>query len=282
MNAFSASLQSEASRVTAGWRACPDIHVVDSTDDLPVRMSYDTQAAYAKGAAWLVAENLSPEKVPAMVGHEVIAHHGLRNLFGKKYWYGFMNSVQDGAGSDERIIAIRESVRCIYVDDSGDQYLTRVSEADEVAAATAENLIDPKSGRLNVKNPFRSWVSAMSNWFARDVLYLQRPTNLQIIEGTLLEVEHRLRYGGACFGLGKRIQDWYASSMSKPVPIDRPAMTIRESENLLRAEDARLHENKERKFFWDIIGYGLLFTICTVFIIWGAFDFFIMIGKAFH
>lgn len=245
-------------------------------------MSYDTQAAYAKGAAWLVAENLSPKKVPAMVGHEVIAHHGLRNLFGRKYWPGFMNALQDGAGSDEKIIAIRENVRRIYVDESGGQYLTRVSEADEVAAAAAENIIDSQSGRLNVKNPLKSWFSAMSHWFARDALYMDKPANFEVIQGTLLEAEHRLRYGGPCFGLGQRIQDWYASSMRKPVPIDRPAMTLRESDNLLRAEDARLHEKKERKFFWDIIGYALLFVICAALIIWGAFDFMQMIGRALH
>lgn len=283
MNAFAASLQSEASRVTEGWRACPDIHVVDSTDDLPVRMSYDTRAAYAKGAAWLVAENLSPKKVPAMLGHEVVAHHGLRKLFGPKHWPGFMSSIQDGArAGDNQIHAIRESVRNVYVDDSGSPCLSRMIEADEVAAVTAENLIDPKSGRLNVQRPLKSWFFAMSHWFARDALYMDKPANFEVIQGTLLEAEHRLRYGGPCFGLGQRIQDWYASSMRKPVPIDRPAMTLRESENLLRAEDARLHEKKERKFFWDIIGYALLFVICAALSIWGAFDFMQMIGRALH
>ncbi|GAA5785636.1 LPD38 domain-containing protein [Chitiniphilus shinanonensis] len=78
---------------TAGWENAPDVAVVQGIGDLPPHLreqverdgATDVEGIYDNGRVYLVADNLrSPKHAAFTLLHEVMGHHGLRGVFGRK------------------------------------------------------------------------------------------------------------------------------------------------------------------------------------------------------
>lgn len=251
-----------AGNIVADWRGAPPVEVVSSPADLPIRNApADARGLYKDGKAWIVAN--SPVPVGETLAHEVIAHHGLRQTLGshlKSFFYAVHSGINAG---DSTLHRIRSHVRSVYVDDRGQCVLNRASESDEIAAFVAEARFDSKSSRLVIDSPGRKMSKAAANRIAREVLFFDRPADLEEVEGALLIAEHQVRHGGMMFGLGYRLKRWYAAPMTKFDPKARP-MSLAESESLLRG--ARESENfwSEFKFGWMGIGALILLVALPI------------------
>jgi hypothetical protein len=258
MNAHTLQVTQTVDRIVSGWRGAPPVSVVHATTDLPVPAPTDARGMFRKGEAWVVASTQPTSQVGETLAHEALGHHAMRITLGRS-WSPFMHAMQDGMrDGDWRLQCFRDEVRSAYVDDAGDFNLSRVAESDEITAAIVESRFDSATGRMDIKRPWKKLALAAAGHFSREGLYADVPASFEQLEGTILFAEHRLRYGGAFFGLGYRIRHWYASAnMSKPWnPNDRP-MSLRESESLLKAENDRLREKEDSKASWGIIFYGL-------------------------
>lgn len=273
MNAHTLQTAQIVDRIVGGWRAAPTVKVVQATEDLPVHVPADTRGMWRRGEVFVVA-NQPLDMVGDTLAHEAIAHHGLREALGQ-HWRGFMFGVQSGARTgDGRLRCFRDEVRGTYVDESGACNLSPVPEADEICAAVTESRFHAPSGRLRVQQPLRKLMQAASGHISREVLYRDRPVDFDQLLGTLLASEHRLRYGGAFFGLGFRLKGWYASRMPKFDPY-KPPMTLRESEFLLREEADRIKRKQDSKTAWSLL-FGFfgffLFVAGIGSIAWNAVD----------
>lgn len=237
MNAHTLQTAQIVDRIVAGWRAAPPVKVVQATADLPVHAPADARGMWRRGEVFVVA-NQPLNMVGDTLAHEAIAHHGLRETLGPS-WGSFMHGVQSGLrAGDGQLRCFRDDVRAAYVDGGGRFNLNATQESDEIAAAIAESRFHGATGRMRVQQPLRKLMQAAGGQFSREVLYRDRPVDFDQLLGAILAAEHRLRYGGAFFGLGFRLKGWYASQMPAPKPLDRykPPMSLRESERLLKAE----------------------------------------------
>jgi hypothetical protein len=253
-------------RIASSWRGAPQVKVVGSPSYLPIIAPDDTRGMWRPGEAFIVSNTQSLDMVGGTLAHEVIAHHGLRETLGGN-WRSFMNAVQSGARSgDGRLLCLRDHVRSIYNDEIFS--LSPVAESDEIAAALVEYRFNSESGRLAIDQPMRQIMLAAKGHFSRETLYLDRPVDFDQLEGAILAAEHRLRYGGPWFGLGRRLKDWYAPPMPAPKPLDpyKPLMTLAESEDLLKA-DAYERQSREE---WKTIG---LFVLVVIGVIWILYSF---------
>lgn len=240
MNAHTLQATQIIDRITSGWHAAPTVTIVEWPEDLPVKNApRDARGLWRGGEAFIVSTQ-PLDMVGDTLAHEALGHYGLREALGR-HWRGFMFGVQSGARSgDGRLRCFRDEVRGTYVGESGACNLSPVLEADEICAAVVESRFHAPSGRLRVQQPLGKLMLAAGGHISREVLYRDRPVDFDQLLGTILIAEHRLRYGGAFFGLGRRVRDWYYSPMAKPTSIHDIPMTLAESERLLKAEDDRL------------------------------------------
>ncbi len=261
--------------VVAEWRGAPPVVVVNSPSELPVRNApTDARGLYSSGKAWIVAK--SPRQDSETLAHEVIAHHGLRKSLGGQV-KSFFYAVQDGiAGGDPTLKRIRSYVRSVYVDDRGQPVLNRSSEADEIAAVVAEARFDGKRSRLVIEDANRKMSKATANRIARDLLYLDRPADLEEVEGALLIAEHQVRHGGPFWGLGYRWKRWYARPMAKFDP-RKPPMSLAQSEFLLREESDQQQSKSDRKGLFLV----LQLVLAAILLGAGILGFFWNVGSIF-
>lgn len=246
MNAHTLRAQQTVDRIASSWRGAPPVSVVEVPSDLPVPAPSDARGLYHRGAAWVVSDTQPDTQVARTLAHEAIGHHAMRATLGKS-WRPFMHALQDGArAGDQPIRGFRADVARVYVDDKGVCNLSSVQMGDEVAAAVVEDRFNSATGRLEIEHPGHKMARAAVGHVSREMLYLDRPANMNELEGALLIAEHRLRFGGAFFGLGYLAKRWYASTMAKPWNPSSPPMSLRESQNLLKAE-------KDRQTWWEDI-----------------------------
>lgn len=239
MNAHTLQATQIVDRIVSGWRAAPTVKIVQATADLPVRVPADVRGMWRSGEAYIVSGTQPLSMVGDTLAHEALGHCGLREVLGGS-WGSFMLGVQSGLrAGDGRLRCFRDDVRAAYVDTAGVFNLNATQESDEIAAAIVESRFHSPSGRLRVQQPLRKLMQAASGHFSREVLYRDRPVDFDQLLGTILIAEHRLRYGGAFFGLGFRLKGWYAPPMPKFDP-NAPPMTLAESERLLKEEDERV------------------------------------------
>lgn len=87
------SLSRTLAGMAASWKNAPQIHVVQSIDELPPRLrqqvkrdgALDVEGLYDAQGVYLIADNLSSLQHAAFVlQHEVIGHAGLQGAFGKR------------------------------------------------------------------------------------------------------------------------------------------------------------------------------------------------------
>lgn len=125
-------------RVTERWKAAPPVHVTESGADFPIPRGLGTRGLYFKGQAFISALQM-PSTVAATVTHEVIAHHGLRQLL-RGRWRRFMDGLHAGMHQRpaRRLARARDFVKRVYRNHRGRLELNPVQFADETAAAAVE------------------------------------------------------------------------------------------------------------------------------------------------
>jgi N12 class adenine-specific DNA methylase len=128
-----------ARRIMQGWRAAPDLSVVETVDQLPFDAPADTRGAYLDGHVWIVAGNLADERqLEFVLAHEALGHHGLRVIMAEDEIQREMNRLR--LINPELAKAAREKVG-------------RYDNAIDLATATEEALADlAADGR-----PIRGW-----------------------------------------------------------------------------------------------------------------------------
>jgi hypothetical protein len=269
MSSYTVRAATITDAITSKWRGRTAITVVANPSDLPITAPDDARGLYKGGETWIVANTQPSWQVAQTLAHEMLGHHAMRKSLGSK-WRPFMHAIQDGIrAGDERLQFMRGEVRAAYVDHAGEFNLSSLAESDEIVAAVAEYGFDPVAGRLRIQKPGHKLATAAKGQFLRETLYLDRPATFEQLEGALVAAEHRLRHGGPVWGLGFRLRRWYASAMSKPWDPNQPPMSLRESENLLQAEDDSQHSWATFKSF----GKVCLYAICLIFAITALYIF---------
>ncbi|WP_148661728.1 hypothetical protein [Roseateles chitosanitabidus] len=256
------------------WRGCPPIRVVDTPRDLPFPAPPDVEAAYRRGEAFLVASALDGERAAAVIAHEVVGHHGVRATLGAA-WRSFLASTLAGSRQDPHLKATRQRIEAIYVADGGTVALPPMRLADEIAATIAERSIDPSTGRMAVARPIHKQAAAVAGHVAREVLLLDRPVDVNELEGVVLLAERQLRVGGRFFGWRRRWGRWYAGLMAHKFDPNARPMSLAESEDLLRgAKDQELWRE-------NLFGTGLLVVLIGVplLFIWALIEYFSSLGQ---
>jgi N12 class adenine-specific DNA methylase len=128
-----------ARRIMQGWRAAPDLAVVETVDQLPFEAPGDTHGVYLDGKVWIVAGNLADERqLEFVLAHEALGHHGLRVIMAEDEITREMNRLR--LINPELAKAAREKVE-------------RYENQIDLATATEEALADlAADGR-----PIRGW-----------------------------------------------------------------------------------------------------------------------------
>lgn len=280
MSTHSLHVSQVVEKIVGRWRGAPPVTVVSWPKDLPVRGApSDVRGMYMSGETWVVANTQSTTRVGETLAHEALGHHAMRDMLGSG-WRSFMYALNHGARSgDVKLAGMREYVKRVYVNDSGDCNLSAVQVGDEVAAAVVEYRFDGKTGRLEVEQPARKLATAAAGHFARETLYMDKPATFEELEGALLAAEHRLRFGSGFFGLGYWARRWYASAtMSKPWNPKAPPMSMQESESLLKAANDRSADWNE----WKIIGLLLVVAVGALIAIFGFGQIFTWVFSGFQ
>jgi hypothetical protein len=242
----SRQVHSETQRIASQWRGAPPVYVVPTFQDLPVAAPSDARGLFLNGEVFIVASQ-SPRDLAATITHEVVAHHGLRQHLNGS-WQSFMLALASGARADGNLTVLRSQVRDVYGP------LPAIIEADELAAAMVELHTCPHSGKYLPGKPARKRVAAATGHFAREHLYVDIPVDQDQLQGALLAAQHRLRYGGACWGLGRRIRECYAAVMTKPWNPKDPPIGWQRQKNLLDAEESRRTDLAEWKGLAIVFG----------------------------
>ena len=191
------SLQTEqverlAERITKGWVNAPEIVVVATEADLPVRIRGQiVKADRAEGTTpglfdtktkkvYLIASNLSnANDVILTLAHEAAGHYGLRELLGDKYT-GTMNSLYRGNPEVRKQADAKQKA---------DKSLSREVAVEEVLAEMAE---DPnptpaeKSALRQIYERLRAWlrsVIGLPNITDAEVQQLVANARRYVIEG---------------------------------------------------------------------------------------------------
>jgi len=250
----------QVDRIAGRWRAAPPITVVATPEDLPVPAPDDARGMLWDGQAWLVEANLEADTVASTLAHEVIAHHGLRAALGPA-WRSFMGAIQSGArGSDVHLEDLRYEVRRVY------GRLPDAEEADEMAAGVLERSLNPSTGRFETDRPVAKRAAASLAHFIRERLYFDLPATYDQLEGALLAAQHHVTHGGQWFGIGARLQRWYAGWMSAdhrgPA---KPYATLQEQEEALR-------ELESNDAFWASARLGAGLLLCLAAAVWGGIE----------
>lgn len=187
-----AQVERLAARITKGWVNAPEIVVVATEADLPVRIRGQiVKADRAEGTTpglfdtktkkvYLIANNLSnANDVLLTLAHEAAGHYGLRELLGDKYT-GTMNSLYRGNPE------VRKQADAKL---QADKSLSREVAVEEVLAEMAE---DPnptsaeKSALRQIYERLRAWlrsVIGLTNITDAEVQQLVANARRYVIEG---------------------------------------------------------------------------------------------------
>jgi hypothetical protein len=206
-NADVARVQAITDRIAAKWTNGPKIEVVPTHHDLPGEHPRNTSGLYMNGKAYLVADRLGSKAavenaVGRVVAHEVIAHHGLRELLGREDWYKLMGNINRAIEQGNVPLSkIRDEVRRLYVDRNGRYMLTDAREADEIAARAVEQAVD-ENGNFRPGFGFFKAVFAKIAQFLRDHGINITFTNSEL-QGMLVLAQRHLEAGERTAGRGQ-------------------------------------------------------------------------------
>lgn len=200
------------------WKSGPRVTVVATVKDLPVQAPHDVAAFYTDGRAYLVAANLKDrDSALRFLGHEVIAHHGLRELLGDTGFRQFTSQVQLALKSGNKpLAAIQAEVRKAYVDAAGKFNLTPHQESDEIAAKVVEQAIDAE-GNFRPGFGFVKAVYARIVEFLRGLGLTVRFTHAEL-QGMLVNAQRGLEAGKRTAGARAAPEPVWARSEAVTIP----------------------------------------------------------------
>lgn len=255
------------------WPGAPPVTVVDCPQDLPVKAPPDARGLFARDGVYMVASNQDPIGVRRTMAHEVIGHHGFRQMLGPA-WPSFMVDVLAGARQgDDLLSCARQLVQDIYVDGRGECDLPPLLQADEIVAAVVERKFHLGTGRIKASRPARKLMAATAGRITREWLCMDRPVSSDELEGHILACEHQIRTGGRRPWLVSSLLGCYAGEMKqKPMGPSRPAEDWDESKRMLASAQ---HDANWWSDWWDELKSNLklvyfLFLVGIVF--WGVYS----------
>jgi hypothetical protein len=194
-------------RVTSEWRAAPRITVVPTSAQFPIpNAPADAAGLYFRQQVFLSADQ-PDDQLQRVLAHEVIGHHAVRQTFGGLAWRRLVLGVHRAAqkGTDTMLRALRCRVRRNYADAN----MRPSVEGDEIVAALAEQVFDPRTGRILVHEPELKMGEAAIAYVAREHLKSDRPVTSRELEGVLLLSEHSLRHGSLFWGIPLHVRRTY-------------------------------------------------------------------------
>lgn len=190
-----AEVEAAIAPVLERWKSGPAVKVVTTPADLPMAAPSDAQGVYFQGQVHLVASNIrNPLQAMRVLGHEAIAHYGLREMLGRDGFRQFTNQVQLALKTGNKALAeIRADVRAAYVDEDGNFNLTPGQESDEIAAKVVEQAIDA-DGNFRPGFGFVKAVYAKIAEFLRSLGLTVRFTHTEL-QGMLVNAQRSLEAG---------------------------------------------------------------------------------------
>ena len=200
-----------------------DVRVVATPAGLPIPAPSDVRALYINGDIYVVAGNVKTRaEVLKAVGHEAIAHLGLRALKGREDWNKMMNQMQLALKmGNKQLRDLQKTVRAAYVDDAGEFDLTPGQESDEIAAAAVEQAIDPVTGEFRPGFGFLKGLFAKVAEWLRSVGIDVAFTNLEL-QGALVNAQRYLEQGARA-PEGQAVAASRDAAMARTEQIDTPA-----------------------------------------------------------
>ena len=173
-----------------------DLKVVDTAADLPITYPDDGRGLYVDGKMYVVTSAMRTRAdIMRVVGHEAIAHLGLRVLLGPAGWKQFMNHISVATKMGNKALAeIRDYVRSQYVAENGQYNLSPAQEADEIAARAVELAIDTVAGEFKPGYGWLKSVFAKVAEFLRSIGITVPFTNLEL-QGALVNSMRNLERG---------------------------------------------------------------------------------------
>ena len=147
--------------MVAKWSRLPEIKVVETEDDLPIRalttikkkgMDNKVPGLFYNNKVWLVAGNMhNTEDAILTVAHEITGHFGMRSLFGESH-ADVMMSIYNG-NSEVRKLADAMDIK---------EGLGKAIAVEEVLADMAEK--DPADLKVAEKSALRKLYEAVRAW----------------------------------------------------------------------------------------------------------------------
>lgn len=195
--------QAAVDAITAKWKSGPKVKVVNTYLDLPVKAPRDVKGMYYQGIAYVVAmRHRNAQDVGRTLAHEVIAHHGLRNMLGRDDWMKLMKQVQFAIKAGNKpMAALRDTVRERYVNEDGTYTLSPNIESDEIIALGIESAIDVDGEFKPGYGMFKA-VWAKIATFLRDMGINIKFTNAEL-QGMLVLAQRELQTGKKAEGGGE-------------------------------------------------------------------------------
>jgi len=146
----------------AKWKNLPEIKVVESEDDLPIRaltsikrkgMAGKVPGLFFNNKVWLVAGNMHDSKDAILtVAHEVTGHFGMRSLFGEKH-ADVMMSIYDGNAAVRKAADAMDTKEGLGKAIAVEEVLADMSEKDP-----AELTVPEKSALRKLYEAIRMWL----------------------------------------------------------------------------------------------------------------------------
>lgn len=191
-------------KLSAGWKGGPKIIVVARPSDLPVAAPPDALGMYRGDTVWIVAStHTTNDRVARTLGHEAIAHYGLRAMLGADGFAALSRNIQFALASGNKPFkTLRAEVRARYVDKDGKYTLTPAEESDEIAARAVEHAIDPATGEFRPGFSFLKQAWAKIAEFLRSLGITVKFTNVEL-QGMLVASMKGLRVGRRMDGGGE-------------------------------------------------------------------------------
>ena len=217
--------QAAADKITAKWKNAPPIKVVATTQDLPgyLEIEGNPRGVYANGRIWLITgNNTNAAMLGSTLAHEVIAHHGLRDVLGRDRWNQLMKNINLAAKTGNKAIkGHQDAVRKLYAGDG----LTDIQLADETAAAVVEAAVDSVTGEFNPGYGFvKSVYARMAEWLRSigiDVAF----TNTEL-QGMLVLSMKNLQAGARTQGGGSSVVMSAKAERTKNQPNDNAPRSL--------------------------------------------------------
>ena len=193
LKAHTKVLQDTADKISASWKGGPEYKVVDTVDDIPDEKIRNAIANSAKpkdveavitpdGKVHIIAKNIKdPSRIPAIVFHEGLGHHGMSKLFGDKLdaiLRAFYDTNPDFAAKTD---AWRKRNKGQYGGDTA-------RAVDEVLAGISEGGILPPPALMDkikntIKNAARKAGMKNVNYSDREIMSILAEAHNRVVNG---------------------------------------------------------------------------------------------------